>query len=111
MTPGRLQTGVKAIGRGNGDFRDRPAGSKCRCGRFLDACKKEKQPCGRVLWNRSVKFGEGRVMFTVQMRENLTGAVFLPPIFRPYGSYSGEPNMNRNMNREIAASLRFNLGK
>ena len=81
-----MKTGAKVIGRGNGNFRDRPAGSKCRCGRFLDACKKEKQPCGRILWNRSVKFGEGRVMFTVQMREYLTGAVFLPPIFRPYGS-------------------------
>ena len=80
-------------------------------GGFGVCVKRKKQPCGRILWNRSVKFGEDRGVFTVQMREYLTGAVFLPPIFRPYGSYSGEPNMNRNMNREIAASLRFNLGK
>ena len=73
--------------------------------------KRKKPPCGRILWNRSVKFGEGRVVFTVQMRENLTGAVFLPPIFRLYRLYSGKPNMNRNMNSEVGASLRPNLGK
>ena len=80
-------------------------------GGFQMFVKRKKPPCGRILWNRSVKFGEGRVVFTVQMRENLTGTVFLPPIFRLYRLYSGKPNMNRNMNREIGASLRPNLGK